>query len=833
MWRNYVTVGVRALVKSKTYAFINIAGLAIGMAACLMILLFVRHESSYDSWIEGNENIYQLQSWYKSDQTGQEDRLRMTPYIAGKRLANDFPQVEREVYLFSTEPVMVRDGTAVTLEDFLYTDGSFLEVVPLPMVQGDVRALDQVGTAVITRSEAMRRFGTENVLGQTLSVISRGVTRDFRITGVLEDLPTNSHIEAGVIARLDYVAFNSDTPNSLTCWGCQSGWVYVKLRPGADPDQIRAGFPAWERRNIPDENSGEARFNAGDEQDWHLVNLTDIHLGEGQAGAMRPGNDARTITTFAVIALLILAMAIVNFTNLATARASQRAREVALRKVLGATRRQLVVQFIGESVLISVFAMFIALTLVELLLPTISAFLNADLDVTYFGAGGVALPVIGLVLLVGILGGLYPAFFISRFQPATVLKANKSSAETPGSGRLRSVLVVGQFAVSIGLIICTAVIYAQTVYARTVDPGYERSRILQVDELARYQLLDKTRSIVEQTRRVPGVLAVGRTTIGVATQNQNNSGVMAPGGTVPITIGQYQVDEGFFDAMGLRLVAGRWFDASRPMDDMSLPYNPTMDQQRALAARGANVVLNELAVRRLGFRDAREAVGKTVRAALVENEIGLVPVTIIGVVADARFRSMREPIDPIMFQNTPDGVHTHMIVRFTGDPVAARNGVEQVWRRIASDVPFDAEFSDDIMVELYEAEQARATTFAAFALLAIIVACLGLFGLAAFTAERRTKEIGIRKVMGARTRDIVRLLAWQFSKPVIIANLIAWPVAWWVMRDWLNTFDARIDLGPTPFIFAGLLGLVIAIGTIAAHAIKVARANPIHALRYE
>jgi putative ABC transport system permease protein len=833
MWRNYFTVGVRALVKNKTYAFINIVGLAIGMAACLLILLFVRHERSFDTWIPGHENVYQLQSWYKSRETGEENRLRMTPYIAGKRVSQDFPQVEREVYAFSTSPVMIQNREAVTLEDFLYTDGNFLRVVPLPMLQGNAAALDQAGTAVISREEAIRRFGTDNVVGRTLSVISRGITRDFRINGVLADLPSNSHIKANVIARIDFAAFNADSPQALTCWGCQGGWVYLKLRPDADPDAIRAGFQAWERRNIPDENAGEARFNAGDEQEWHLVNIADIHLGEAQEGAMRPGNDSSTIVTFAIIALLILAMAVVNFTNLATARASQRAREVALRKVLGASRKQLIVQFLAESILISVLAMTIALALAELLLPSFAAFLEADMEISYFGTGGIGIPVLLLVGLVGVLGGLYPAFFISRFQPASVLKANKSSNEPPGTGRLRTALVVGQFAVSIGLIICTAVVYAQTVYARTVDPGYNREHILQVEELSRYQLIGRTEAIVEQTRRVPGVEAVGRTNIGVATDNRNNSGVMVPGRTEPVNIGQYAVDEGFFEAMGLRLVAGRWFERERPMDDMSLPYPPTPESQRALAARGANVVVNELAAQRLGFRDPGQAIGKTLRAGLVENEFGLVPVTIVGVVRDARFRSMRESVDPIMFQNSRTGPHSQMIVRFRGDPVAVRAGVERVWKQIANDVPFNADFSDDIILKLYSAEDARAKTFAAFAILAVIVACLGLFGLAAFTAERRTKEIGIRKVLGARTRDIVRLLAWQFSKPVIIANLIAWPVAWWMMKRWLDGFDAKIDMGIMPFILAGTVALVIAIGTIAGHAIKVARANPILALRYE
>lgn len=832
MWRNYLTVGFRALMKSKTYAFINILGLAIGMAACLMILLYVRYEFSYDRWIPGADRVFQVQSWYKSSETGQEAQLQMTPYRAGKSLQGDFPQIEREVYVNNNTPVFVRNGQASATENYLWVDSNFFEVMPLPMVRGDASALAQVNSAVLTQSEARRRFGTDDIVGQTMTLISRGVSRDFRITGIMQDLPSNSHLRIDSLIRIDFVAYNADNPQGLECWGCQNGWVYVRLRPGADAQAIRDGLPAWERRRIPDENAGEARFNAGDDQDWHIVNIEDVHLGRAQAGAMRPGNDRTTIITFAIVALLILGMAVVNFTNLATARASQRAREVALRKALGATRGQLIVQFIGESIIVAVVAMLIALALVELVVPSLAAFLEADLQVRYFGADGILPPVLLLVAVVGIFGGLYPAFFLSRFEPATVLKANKSSSETPGTGRIRNVLVVGQFAVSIGLIICTTVIYAQTVYARTVDPGFNRSNILQIGELSRYQLLNQGEAIAERMRRIPGVDAVGRTGIGIATDNNNNTGVMVPGNPEPVSIGNYPVDEGFFDAMGLRLVAGRWFDPQRPMDDMTLPYPPEPNSQRALAARGANIVITELAARRLGFQNPADAVGRSFRAGLVDNEIGLVPVTIVGVVGDARFRNVRLPLDPIMFLNSNTG-HGDMIVRFHGNPAELRANAERVWRSITTEVPFDAEFSDDIMAELYEADDARAQTFAAFALLAIVVACLGLFGLAAFTAERRTKEIGIRKVLGARTRDIVRLLAWQFSKPIIIANLIAWPVAWWVMRDWLNSFDARVDLGPVPFVLAGAVALIIAIGTIAGHAIKVARANPILALRYE
>jgi putative ABC transport system permease protein len=342
-----------------------------------------------------------------------------------------------------------------------------------------------------------------------------------------------------------------------------------------------------------------------------------------------------------------------------------------------------------------------------------------------------------------------------------------------------------------------------------------------------------TETLIRQIKAVDGVTHVGRSNIGVATRNNQNTGVQMPGRSEPINIGNYSVDTGFFDTMGIKLVAGRLFDETRPMDDSTTPFPEDEAAERAMVQRGYNVVLNELAVRRLGLGTPSQAVGKTIKLLANPDYGGVVNVNIIGVVQDSRFRSIRETIDPIIFRGSRIG-QGWMLVRYeANDPARVRRDVEAVWKRIAPEVPFQAQFSEEIVGELYEAEDARAQTFAGFAILAVIVACLGLFGLAAFTAERRTKEIGIRKVLGARSQDIVRLLAWQFSKPVIVANLIAWPIAWWVMRDWLNTFDTRIDLGPTPFLLAGLLALAIAIGTIAGHAMKVARANPINALRYE
>ena len=829
MWRNYWTVAVRALAKSRTYSIINIAGLAIGMAACIMILLYIRYEKSYDAWLPDAENTYEFQTWGPHPRDGEPFFFQMASYVTKDRIKKDFPQVVSAAYIQDNEPVFIKDGQASATERFMFTDDDFLKVVSLPLLSGT--SLTQPQTAVITKTEAIKRFGTDQVIGRTITVISRGIKRDFKINGVLKDLPKNSSMKVNAIMRLDYGPFNANNPQFLTCWGCQSGWVFLKVRPGTDISAMQAQLPAWEKRNIQDEPIGDKPYNAGDDQDWRFVNIRDIHLGKAQDSSWTPSNDQRTITTFAVIAVLILAMAVVNFTNLATARASQRAREVALRKVLGATRRQLIVQFVAESILISGVSMLLALALVEILVKPFATFLDADLAMNYFGHGGVLLPAIALTLIVGVISGLYPAFFLSRFQPAQVLKANRSAAETPGSGRLRTALVVLQFAVSIGLIICTAVIYGQTVYARTVDPGYKRDHILQVDEMGRAQLWPLAEGIVERTKRIPGVVAAGVTDIGINTDNNNNNFIIPPGSSERVLIGQYNVGQGFMDAMGLKLLAGRWFD-NREIDDSTTPYPPDPQVEKAIHDRGMNVVINQYAARKLGFRSPQDAVGKVVRGDMVGQDLGMMNVTIIGVVGDSRFRTVRTPIEPIMFHKVRTGPGW-MIVRYNGEPQAVRAALEREWKQTTNEVPFNAKFSDDVVGEAYKKEDARAQMFAAFSVLAVIIGCLGLFGLAAFTAERRTKEIGIRKVLGARTRDIVRLLVWQFSRPVIFANLIAWPVAWWLMRDWLNNFDQRITLGPVPFLVAAAIALGIAIATVVGHSVRVARANPIHALRYE
>jgi putative ABC transport system permease protein len=834
MWRNYLTVGIRSLLKSRVYAVVNILGLAIGLAACVLILLYVRYEESYDGWWKGADQAYQLQTYYHpTPQGGEEMYLQMSSLAAGRALAKDFPQIEKVVFVRGFSPIVIQDGEP-SQSLLRMVDGNIFDIVQVPFVKGDAHnALNDAHSIVLSESEAKLRFGAADPIGKTLTVVDNSGNVDYRVTGVFKDIPKNSSFSAAMVARFDMDVQFADRAQVLTNWDDQEGLHYFKLRPGADINAIRAQIPAWKKRNIPDTVTNGQRYNPGDAQDYKLVNLRDVHLGKAQNGAMTPGNDNATVTTFAVIALLVLGMACVNFVNLATARASQRAREVALRKVLGASPRQLIVQFVGESVLVSLVSLLVAFTAVELILPFFNRFLDADIQLHYFGLGGVLLPGIALVLIVGVIGGLYPAVYLSRFEPAKILKANKSSADAQGSGRLRNILVIAQFAVSIALIVCTSVIYAQTVYARTIDAGYRRDGLLQVQNLSfRGVSPEQAQSLVEQIRRLPGVRAAAGTQIAVAPGNNSITSFFLPGSSTSVDLGTYGVQDGFFRAMGMRIVAGRDFSLTYGRDDATTPFPMNPDAERALAARGINVVVTESAAQRLGF-DARSAIGKQLSGKLTLPEFGQVPCTIVGVVSDARFRSLREPLQPIVYVMQRNGF-SQIAVRYAGiAPGTMRDAIEQTWRRLVPTVPFKASFADDLVRQQYEREAARGELFAAFAILAVVIGCLGLFGLAAFTAARRTKEIGIRKVLGARTLDIVRLLVWQFSRPVLIANLIAWPVAWWLMRDWLNGFDTRIALSPTPFAVAGALTLGIALATVAGHAIRVARTNPINALRYE
>ena len=815
----YFTAAIRSLTRSWTYTLINIFGLAVGLAAALIILIFVRYELTYDRWIPGSEHVYQLQTIIVSP-SGERMPNQMGPYEAAGALKSDFAEVEATVHAQIGGAKIERGGRIVRTGALLFVNGPVFDILPLPFVAGDpATALSKPRSVVLTRAEAHKLFGDAPALGQVLTFRTEQAAQDYRVTGVLQDLPKNTHLEFALLARFDPVSPPPELPLESN-WGCVCGPTYVKLKPGTAADALNARLPAWEKRHLPPE------WRSGQEMHFRLVKIGDIHLGD--AGGMRPNADRGFILNFAVVALLILAMACINFTNLATAQASRRAREVALRKLLGATRRQLVVQFVGEALLFTFVALAAALAIVELALPWLSRFLAADLAVSYGDPRGVVLPIVLLALLVGIGSGLYPAFYLSRFMPGRVLKANASVSEAPGSGRLRTALVIVQFAVSVGLIVCTLVVHGQTAFVRSLDPGYDRMRLLQIANLG--ELGDSQDIFLERIRRLPGVVDASRGSVILGVGGIARQDVTLPGTAKPLQFEVGWVDPHFFAAAGLEMKAGRNFDERRPSENSTPPpddqYQKLKDQ---LWARTVPLILNETAVKRLGFGTPEAAVGKALNFAVGAGKASVV----IGVVEDARFRSARDPVLPMAFVWDRTSAWNGILRVAGGDPRSVRSRIEDVWRGFSPDVPMDAQFAQEVTARFYDAEEARGRIFGAFALVAVLVACLGLLGLAVFTAERRTKEIGVRKVFGARTRDIVRLLVWQASKPVVAANLIAWPVAWWAMRDWLNGFDARIALTPLPFVAAGALAFAVAVGTVAAHTVRIARANPIQALRYE
>jgi putative ABC transport system permease protein len=834
MLQNYLTTGLRALNRNRAFAAINILGLAIGMAACILLLLFVRYETTYDQWLPEHDRAFQVQRFSDAEAGRGDEYAQITAHVVGTSLQRDFPEIEAMAYVSEGQPVVLQNGNATT-STVLMVDPAFLDIVQLPFVRGDRRtAMRDLHSALLTEAEAAKRFPGRDPIGQTLTMVRNGKNIDYRITAIIRDIPRNSQFHGDIFVPYDRVGIGQPD-NFYTNFGWNSGYNYVRLRPGVTTASLQPRMAAWEKRNIPSQNVDGVMINEGDTANWVLTPVADVHLGKANTGAMTPTNDTRAIATFASVAMLILAMACINFTNLATARAGQRAREVALRKVVGASRRQLIIQFLGESLVVAVIAMLVALAIVELLLPLLSDFLKADLMLAYFGDGGILLPVIVLVIGVGIAAGLYPAFVLSHFDPAPVLKSNHSGADGMASGRLRGGLVIAQFAVSIALLICTAIVTVQTEYARSADPGYNRAGLLQIDGIARKQMAPVVESLLAAIAEVPGVIAVGRTNLPIDGHNMSSNYARVEGNPKPVAVSPYNIDPGLFAVLAIKPVAGRSFDPANPADDShySAGDQSTDAEDMAFVARGTNAVINTEAAKKLGFATPADAIGKRVRVTLVDEKFGLVPVTIIGVVPSVQMRSVRDPIEPIIFYNDRSYL-TDILVRVkTGEAGAVRDRIEAVWKRYAAQVPFMAKFADEIVAKQYDADEARAKTFAAFAGLAIIVACLGLYGLAAFTAERRTREIGIRKVLGARTRDIVGLLVWQFSRPVLLANIIAWPVAWWLMRDWLDGFASRIDLGPQWFIGAGVLAAAIAAATIIGHALRVARQSPALALRYE
>jgi len=830
MTGNYLLVAVRNLRKHKLYSFITIGGLAVGLAACLLILLFVRDEVSYDRWLPNADRIAKLEITFK---VPGRDPLSFanTPGPAKAGLEKDFSSdIERVVRIYQNDQP-VRAGDRQFNDTFSYVDPGFFEVFDLPMASGQRDQALASNTAVILSEQmAAKYFGDQPAVGKVLTVDNE---TDYQVVGVFRDLPRNTHLELDFIALFDTQRYTKQ-PWVAERWTSANVHTYILFRSAAAMARVEPELPAFLDRNAVLDVPGFEKARVSEFVSLDFMPLLDIHLHAKKPGYFKPGGDITTVITFSVIALLILVLACINFVNLATARATQRAREVAMRKVVGATRRQLIGQFLGEAVLTATVALVIAVALVELALGPYNRFLDKQLSLDILHDPTLLVVMAGLVVVVGVLGGFYPAIYLSRFRPARVLKANQSSAS--GSALLRNTLVVFQFAVSIGLIVATSIVYQQNRFARGLDLGFDSAHRVTLNGLGDLPGKGETAgTLYREVAALPGVRAAALSSDTPPMQSNNNTLLFStpiPNDRDKLVIETLEVDYDFFQVYGVEPLAGRVFSRNFPTDRQNKPTDPSQEITQS-------IVVNQTFLAKVGIASPEQAIGKVYWDVVDDKRTART--TIVGVVPDLQMRSIQFVVTPMLYRLGSDNNAAYAALTLDVEPGRMQEtlaAAEAVWAKLAPTVPVRTKFVDQEIAAQYDAITKRSQMFGAFALFAILVACLGLFGLASFAAERRTKEIGMRKALGASVTDIVRLLMWQFSKPVLIANAIAWPAAYYVMNRWLATFEYHIHLTDplrllSAFAGAGVLALVIAWGTVAGQSVRVARASPIHALRWE
>jgi putative ABC transport system permease protein len=808
MFRHYLVAAWRSASRDRLHSIINVTGLAVGLAAAILIALFIRHELSYEDFLEGKDRVYRVSSVFEAPDRAP-DWMSDAPDHIRDAMALDFPEMAGLARV-SGDTVVLRHGAVEAAERIFWADPGFLGVLGFKTIAGDAAtALDAPDSVVLTRSMARKYFGTDTPLGATLLFSGK---QPMRVTAVLEDLPPNTHLVTTIIASarapqssLAIIDAQQQKPGSNSF----SGFLYVRLKPGVSADALASRLAGFMTRHFPPTDKGASGFLA-----LQLDPIGRVHLMASPYDQTEAGSVPMLVAS-GVVGLLIIVVASINFINLMTARAARRALEVGLRKALGATRRQLIVQFMGEALGFAAVAAILALALVELALPGFDALLDRRIGFAYWRDPALLLGVAALVLLVGAGAGVYPALVLSRFGPASVLKSARAIAS--GGGRLRQALVIIQFAVSIGLAVATFVIVWQTEFATG------QSLRLDKDQVA---LLRGTEACADNVRNPVAALPGVRGAVcsrSAPLDFSTSDGPTTLGDGRSLDVNQVSIDFGFFEFYGLHPLAGRFFDRRHGEDMVTADPAGTMN---------ASLVINEAAVKAYGFGAPAAALGQEITVPNLRTGAAA-PSHVIGVVPDFPIGSIRNAVQPSIFFVDPASWHL-LSIRLDGQQMPATlAAIDRVWAQSVADVPLRRNFLDSEIERRYRDIKRQGRIFAGFAAVAILIGCLGLFGLSAFAAERRTKEIGIRKALGASTIDVTRLLIWQFVKPVLVANAIAWPVAWWFMRRWLDGFAYRIELDPTPFLIAGAGALVIAVGTTAFHAVQVARSRPVLALRYE
>lgn len=798
MFRNYLSVALRNLRRHPAYSLINISGLAIGMATCMLILLYIQDELSYDRYHPHADRVYRIVDDIESG--GQAVQTAGTPAAWGPTLMRDFPEIELLVRMRGTGSAWLVDlGNTIYYErKVIWAEPDLFEMFSIPMVSGDPgTALVEPYSMVISEDLAFKYFGPEDPVGEVVNLDNRW---DFTVTGVMKNIPTNSHMRPDMF--VSYSTMNVISSWDLGDWEFHRNlYTYIRLRENVSPDEFEAKLPDFLERH-----AGDQYREAGISLRPSLQPLVDIHLYSNRESEHEPNGDIRYVALFLIITFLILIIACINFINLATARSEMRAREVGVRKVLGANRLQLIRQFLGESVLLAGLAAIVAVMLVLLALPGVNEIAGKQLALPltdWMVLGALALG----TALIGMAAGSYPAAYLSGFLPAVVMKGNPESGKK-GLG-MRQVLVVIQFSMSIFLVVSTAVIHDQLEYIQTKRLGFNKEHVMVVPITGSHQI-PNTPVLKQRLSGMPGVVGIATTT-GLPGMRVLPILELWAEGMPPedhLMMATLHVDEHFLDVMDIDLVTGRNFSPDWGTDTTS------------------GFLLNETAVRYLGWGDPADAIGKQFERRTFERASGRV----IGVVRDFHLRTIHEEIEPAVIMTST--YHIFVLIRIEPDRISETIGrIEEVWGDVDPRFPLDYTFLDEDFDALYRTDHQLGEIFAVFAFLAIVVACLGLLGLASFSIQQRTREIGIRKVVGSSVSGIVVLLSKDFMKYVILANAIAWPLAYFVMSNWLQNYAYNAEIRYVWFVAGGMLALVIAWLTIGAHAVAASRRNPVNALR--
>jgi putative ABC transport system permease protein len=794
MLKNYLTIAIRSLWRHKGFSFINILGLSVGMTACFLIFLYVTFETSYDNFHKKADRIYRVVTDTKTPSETIKQGRTTTPIAIN--LKKDFDEVEDAVRL-GTDGYLIRKGEIKFQEqNCVLADSTLFNIFDFPLIAGDkTTALKEPMSIIMSQSSAVKYFGKENPIGQHVLMTGKGIPAT--ITGVMKDIPENSQILADIFVSMSSYKDIYGVPSADSEWTNHSNYTYILLKSFADAKALEKKLPAFMEYH----HGAEAKELQM--QDYlSLEPLRDVYLKSTRDGFVN--GSIQNVYIFSVIGIFILLIACVNFINLTTARSAERAREVGIRKVVGAGRFQLTGQFIGESVVICLIAFVLTIGFCAITLPLFNQLAGKHISHDLFIEPVPFLLLFLLSLAIGLIAGIYPSMVLSSFKPVSVLKGRFS---TGASGLiLRKGLVVFQFTISIALIVGTLVVYSQLKYMRNRDLGFSKEQ-----EIIINTNYDKNKDVFKQSlKSIPGIIS---TTYSSSVPGSGNNSAYSlvenkNGEMQKTNLDLYFVDYDYIPQYNLKMVAGRAFSKDFPTDSTQA------------------MVINEAAARMLGYQSPQDAVGRNFDQWGRQGKI-------IGVLKDFHYKSLQNPIAPLTMRIETWGFGTISIKVSSNDIARTLNNIEAKWNEVIPNRPFEYNFLDDFFNKQYKGEENFGKLFLNFAILAIFISCLGLLALSSYSTMQRTKEIGVRKVLGASVSNIVNLLSMDFIKLVVIALAIATPLSWLAMNKWLEGFAYRIDISWTLFIVAGIIAVIIAFSTISFQSMKAAMANPVKSLRTE